>query len=340
MPSSTRRHGAQWLAATIAAVTLSAVREAAAQDSGEDGTLTLLTEQLILIATVVGAAATLPALIEFLIDRRKRRERIALSLDDISVADLDIRLAGLDELLDDIADLIDRARHPEAYASLKVGNEMLIVGPPASGKKSLAQRIARDAGMDRAIIVYNSRNPDALASAKSLVQRYRRHKVMLLLPRLDNVVEDENEEVLAELDALIDMTTERSNVLVVGTAVKFEPAGLLDNMFGTVVTLPGTPAKHAPERPVPDDVRRMLIEVARFYLAQAKKRGFAIVGTDETGAIERIARAARNPADVADIVVLAETTALYRKRIGAAKTLDITEEVIERSIRRVIVAPA
>ena len=68
-------------------------------------------------------------------------------------------------------------------------------------------------------LVYNARNADALTSAKSLLQRYRRRKVMLLLPRLDNVVEDEDEEVLAELDALIETTAERSNVQVVGTVV-------------------------------------------------------------------------------------------------------------------------
>ena len=317
-----------------------AVGQACAQDSSEGGAVTLVSEQIILIATVVGAVATLPALIEFLIDRRKRKERIALSLDDLAVADLEVRLAGLDVLLADIADLIDRARNPEAYASLKVGNEILIIGPAASGKKTLAQRIAKDAGLDRLIIVYNARNADALTVAKSLVQRYRRQKVMLLLPRLDNVTEDKDEEVLAELDALIDTTTERSNVLVVGTAVDFEPGSLLDNMFGVVLALPGTPVKHAREHPVPDDARRMLVEVTRFYLEEAKGAGFAFVDLDENAAVDRIARAARNPSDVADIIVQAETTALYRQRTGAAKSLGITGEIVEKSIRRVIVTPA
>ncbi len=324
----------------LAALTSFAVGPASAQDSGEGGAVTLVSEQIFLIATVVGAVATLPALIEFLIDRRKRKERIALSLDDLAVADLEVRLAGLDGLLADIADLIDRAKNPDAYASLKVGNEILIIGPAASGKKTLAQRIAKDAGMDRLIIVYNARNADALAVAKNLVQRYRRQKVMLLLPRLDNVAEDEDEEVLAELDALIDSTTERSNVLVIGTAVDFEPGSLLDNMFGVVLALPGTPVKHAREHPIPDDGRRMLIEVTRFYLGQAKSAGFTLIDLDENAAIDRIARAARNPSDVADIIVLAETTALYRRRTGAAKLPEISAEIVEKSIRRVIVTTA
>jgi hypothetical protein len=321
-------------------VIAAAAGQALAQDGDEGGAITLVTEQIILIATVVGAVATLPTLIEFLIDRRKRKERIALSLDDLAVADLEVRLAGLDGLLADIADLIDRAKTPEAYASLKLGNEILIVGPAASGKKTLAQRIAKDAGLDRLIIVYNARNADALAGAKSLVQRYRRQKVMLLLPRLDNVAEDEDEEVMAELDALIDTTTERSNVLVVGTAVDFEPGSLLDNMFGIVLALPGTPAKHARDQPIPDDARRMLVDVTRFYLGEARSDGFTLVDLAEDAAIDRIARAARNPSDVADIIVLAETTALYRQRTGAAKSPGITAEIIEKSIRRVIVTPA
>jgi hypothetical protein len=322
------------------ASTLFAVGQALAQDGGEGGAVTLVSEQILLIATVVGAVATLPALIEFLIDRRKRRERIALSLDDLAVDDLDVRLAGLDGLLADIADLIDRVKNPGAYASLKVGNEILIIGPAASGKKTLAQRIAKDAELDRIIIVYNARNADALAVAKSLVQRYRRQKVMLLLPRLDNVTEDEDEEALAELDALIDTTTERSNVLVVGTAVDFEPGSLLDNMFGVVLALPGTPVKHGREQAIPDDARKMLVEVTRFYLGQARSAGFSFADLDEHAAVDRIARAARNPSDVADIIVLAETTALYRQRTGAAKAPEITAEIIEKSIRRVIVTPA
>ena len=340
MLRSSAPRGKRWFLAVLAALACVAIRRAVAQEDNDAEAFTLVTEQVILIATVVGAVATLPTLAEFLIDRRKRKERIALSLDDIAVAHLDIRLAGLDELLNDIADLIDRARSPDAYASLRVGNEILIIGPSSSGKKSLAQRIAKDAGLDRVIIVYNARNADALTVAKSLVHRYRRQKVMLLLPGLDNVVEDEDEEVLAELDALIDTTTERSNVLVVGTAVEFQPGSLLDNMFGVVLALPGTPVKHARDHPIPDDARRMLVEVARFYLEQARKDGFTIVGIDEAAVVDRIAHASRNPADVADIIVLAETTALYRQRIGAARTRDITSEVVEKSIRRVIVTLA
>jgi len=309
---------------------------------GESTALTLLTEQIILIATVVGMVAALPALIEFWIDRRKRRERIALSLDDLDVAEIDAPLAGLDGLLQDIADLIDRAKHPDAYGTLRVGNEILIIGPNLNGKKALARRIAKDAGFDRLIIVYNPRNADALAKAKSLIWHYRRRKVMLLLPRLDHVAEHEDDEVFAELDALIDTTSSLSNVLVVGTAVRFEPNGLLDNMFGIVLALPGTPlaAPQTRDRDIADEARRVLLEVAQFHLQLATGGGFVLQGLDEPLAVQRIGQAARSAADVEDIVVLCRTTALYRRRSGATAVPEITADIIEKSIRRVIVTQA
>jgi len=309
---------------------------------GESTALTLLTEQIILIATVIGMVAALPALIEFWIDRRKRRERIALSLDDLDVADIDTPLAGLDGLLDDIADLIDRAKHPDAYGALRAGNEILIIGPNLNGKTALARRIAKDAGFDRLIIVYNPRSADALAKAKSLIWHYRRRKVMLLLPRLDHVAEHEDDEVFAELDALIDTTSSLSNVLVVGTAVRFEPNGLLDNMFGIVLALPGTPLAPQQHRgqDVADEARSVLLEVAQFYLQQATGGGFVLQGLDEPLAVQRIGQAARSAADVEDIVVLCQTTALYLRRSGATAVPEITADIIEKSIRRVIVTQA
>jgi hypothetical protein len=86
---------------------------------------------------------------------------------------------------------------------------------------------------------------------------------MLLLPRLDHVAEHEDDEVFAELDALIDTTSNLSNTLVVGTAVRFEPNGLLDSMFGIVLALPGTPLAvvSAQSDDIPEEARRILIDV-------------------------------------------------------------------------------
>ena len=126
----------------------------------------LITEELLVFATVVGSVGALPAFIEFVSEFRKRKERINLSLEEEPVSALHPRLAGMDDLLESIADLVDRARNPAAYQELKIGNEVLIIGPNQSGKKSLAQTIAKMAGMEHIITVYNTRDSDALAKGQ------------------------------------------------------------------------------------------------------------------------------------------------------------------------------
>jgi hypothetical protein len=311
-----------------------------AQSEDAGSAISFFSEQIVVIATVVAAIAALPPLIEFLIERRKRKQQIALSIDDLAVSSLSIRLAGLDDLLLDIADLIDRAKHPQAYAALKVGNEILIIGPPLSGKKTLAMRIARDAEMERLIIVYNARNADALTEAKSLITSYRNRKVMLLLPRLDKVDEPDDEEILTELDALVETTSAMPNVLVVGTAVDFQTGGLLDQMFGIVLVLPGAPVTRAAASDAPAELRAMLADVARFYLAQTREAGISLAEISEEQVVARLIEVVRNPADIEDIVGLMQTTALYRARGSASEAPHITEDIVEKSIRRVVVEAA
>jgi len=105
--------------------------------AGSDTAL-LFTEQVLVLATIIGSVAALPSFIEFISGVRKRRERIDLSLEDEAVDQLHPRLAGMDDLLTSIEDLVDRARFPTAYQELKIGNEVLIIGPSQSGKKSPA----------------------------------------------------------------------------------------------------------------------------------------------------------------------------------------------------------
>lgn len=297
----------------------------------------LITEELLVFATVIGSVAAMPALIEFIVERRKRRERIGLSLEDEPVSSLHPRLAGMDALLESIADLIDRARNPSLYKDLKIGNEVLIIGPNQSGKKSLAQKIAQMAGMERVITVYNPRDSDALAKAKGLVRGYKRSKVLLLLPRIDLAYQQSNPELLTELDALIETTSERLNVLVVATTVEFESDSDLDNMFGIKIALPGADVKHRSRSSIPADAQRVLAEVAEYYLQTATARGFQLEGLTEKEFCQRILECAINPAEIEDIVVLCETAALFRKRQRNAAGLVFTREILETAIGRVVV---
>ena len=297
----------------------------------------LHTEELLVFATVVGSVAALPAFIEFVSEYRKRKERINLSLDEEPVSALHPRLAGMDDLLESIADLVDRARHPAVYQDLKIGNEVLIIGPNQSGKKSLAQSIAKLAGMEHIITVYNTRDSDVLAKAKSIVRSYRRQKVMLLLPRIDLAYKHSDPELLTELDALIESTSERQNVLVVATAVYFEPDSDLDNTFGIKISLPGANVAHSDRLEISEDVQQVLGEVARFYLNDAFRRGFALQGMSADQFCARVLDRVANPAEIEDVVVMCETTALYRKRTSRVSSLIIDKAILETAIDRVVV---
>ncbi len=297
----------------------------------------LITEQLLVFATVIGSVGMLPALIEFVSDRRKTKERIDLSLEDEPVDVLRPRLAGMDALLASIEDLVDRARHPEVYEDLRLGNEVLIIGPAQSGKKSLAQTIAKRTGMERLVTVYNPRDSDALAEAKSLVRGYKWKRVMLLLPRIDLAYKESDPEVLAELDALIESTSERANVLVVATATTFVPDSDLDNTFGIKLVLPGAEVLETDRREIPEDAQKMLADVAAFYLGEARRRGFALEGLSEAEYCRAVLDGAMNPAEIEDIVTLCETTALYRRRTKQSSRLVITPEILETAIGRVVV---
>jgi hypothetical protein len=304
--------------------------------AGSDTAL-LFTEQLLVFATVIGSIAALPSFIEFISGVRKRKERIDLSLEDEAVDQLHPRLAGMDELLTSIEDLVDRARFPQAYQELKIGNEVLI----QSGKKSLAQTLAKATGMERLVTVYNPRDSDALAKAKSLVSGYKRKKVMLLLPRIDLAYKSSDPDVLTELDALIESTSERQNVLVVATTVSFEPDSDLDNLFGIKLALPGAEVIGVNRREIPDEVQpevqQMMADVARFYLAEAKRRGSQVQGMSEDEFCALILADAMNPAEVEDIVVLCETSALFRRRTGRASQLIFTREILNTAIARVVI---
>ena len=295
-----------------------------------------VTDQILTAAALLEAIVLLPILLEFISERRKRRHAVELSLEIEDVSTLEPRLAGIDDLRDDIRDLIDRARHPEAYKELGLGNEILIAGLPLSGKKTLARRIAKDAKFDRIIIVHNPRNTDALAHARALARRGRK-KTMLLLPRLDLIDEREDEEVLTEIDALIEATSELSHTLVIGTTNHLDAGSEIDNLFGITLILPGAPIVPVPPVPLLAEVHRMLGGVAEFYVDRMLKAGYGLADISRDGFIARILMSVSNPAQIEDIVVLCQTAAIYRERKKQAKNRVINVEMLEIAIRRVVV---
>ncbi|MDX2027368.1 MAG: hypothetical protein SFW62_01885 [Alphaproteobacteria bacterium] len=293
-------------------------------------------EQVGIFVGVLEAIVLTPILLAFVIEHRKKRHAVDLVMEVTDVASTRTELAGLDELLDDIRDLIDRARHPKAYAELSLGNEMLIVGPPLSGKKTLARRIAKEAAFDHIITVHNPRNTDALVRAKRLMQRAGDKKVMLLLPRLDLVDEHANDEVLAELDALIEATSELPHALVVGTTSRLVANGEIDNLFGTTLMLPGAPVVPVPQAPLQAETHRMLAGVAEYYLDRALRDGYHLADISRDGFVARLLMSVFNSAQIEDILVLCQTAAIYRQRMGQAKEREISSEILEIMIRRVV----
>lgn len=294
-------------------------------------------ENIVVFATIVEAIVLAPILFEFVIERRKRRAQIELSLEILETSQIGDDLAGLDDMLAGIRDLVDRARHPEAYAKLRAGNEILIAGPPLSGKKALAKRIACDVGIQKIIIVHNPRNADALAKAKSLITRNGRTKIMLLLPRLDLIDGRGGEESLVELDALIEVAGERSHVLVVGTTSHHRSGSEIDNLFGTILVLPGTELAIRAQPLLSDEVRRMLAEVTAHYLRRAQEAGYVLADMTPEAFVTRILQSAINPAEIEDILAHCQTAALYRQRKNISGVCAITLEILEISIQRVVI---
>jgi hypothetical protein len=80
-----------------------------------------------------------------------------------------------------------------------------------------------------------------------------------------------------------------------------------------------------------------MADVARFYLAEAKRRGSQVQGMSEDEFCALILADAMNPAEVEDIVVLCETSALFRRRTGRASQLIFTREILNTAIARVVI---
>ena len=138
-------------------------------------------------------------------------------------------------------------------------------------------------GMDRLIIVYNARNADALTSAKSLLQRYRRHKVIAAVAAARSSVARGRGRGGSWPSSMRSSRRrpERSNVRGRRHRRGLRTRRPARQHVRHRHSRSGHAGEARAEHPIPDDARRMLVEVARFYLAEAKADGFALIGLDE-----------------------------------------------------------
>jgi len=208
----------------------------------------------------------------------------------------------------------------------------------ARGKKIRVAVLFGGKSAEHEVSLLSARNVDALARAKHLAMRAGNKKVMLLLPRLDLIDEREDEELLVELDALIETTSELPHTLVVGTTNKLVSGSEIDYLFGVTLTLPGAPVAPVPMQPLQSDVHRMLAGVTEFYLDRAIKAGYRLADISREGFIARVLLNVTNPAQIEDIVVLCQTAAIYRQRMGGKGTERvITPDMLELTMRRVVI---
>lgn len=327
------------LLAAVAAVAGDPTTVAAAAEAGEEGarTVSFLGEQLIVLATVVATIAALPELIEFLMDRRKRRERVALSLDYSPPPVIPVVLAGLEELEAGIEDLVDCARHPESYRFGNRDNEILIIGRTMSGRRSLALRFAQRAALDRVMTVYNTRHAEVLSEAKRLIERGRRERVMLLLPDLDLAFGRDDDDLRAELMALIETASGHDHITVVATATNFVPDSELDNLFAIKLVMPGTMLEEVTIRGPGRDANRVHIAVATHYLRQAMSNGLHLKGLDEEQVVRAITARVSNPGEIRDIINLALVASTWHQRQTHDPHPYLTRFTLEASLGRVVV---
>ncbi|MGE3624071.1 MAG: hypothetical protein AB7H77_09420, partial [Bdellovibrionales bacterium] len=142
--------------------------------------------------------------------------------------------------------------------------------------------------------------------------------------------------ILVELGALMEAVSELSHTLVIGTTSRLVPGGEIDNMFGITLTLPGAPIAPIPPMPLVPEVHRMLAGVAEYYLNRALQEGYTLIDFSRDAFIARLLVSVTNAAQIEDIVVLCQTAAIYSHRKGLTKDHQITADMLETAIRRVV----
>ena len=281
--------------------------------------------------------------------QRNIRDRVEVNLEILNLRYNQQPVYGLQDIIDSISDIIDRIRTPEPYQkamSIVSGNEILIAGSTQTGKKALALEIARQAGIQRAIVVYNPRDAEALARAKKLInaspnrarrlwrsvcQKVTQHQpktTLLLLPGLDEEINGQkNEAWRDQLEALIETASSKPHILVVGTTTHYHSTNDVASWFGTVIEFPD------PDSP---EWQVMVNAIAGGFLEATQKSGYTLHDITSSKFITDMLARKPTPAEIQDIFVHCQTQAIYLWRQEPSRTLALTPAILDRAIRRVI----
>jgi len=271
---------------------------------------------------------------------RSRAKRYDASKERTTFADV----AGVDEVKDELAEVVDFLRNPARYRRLgaTIPKGVLLSGPPGTGKTLLARAVAGEAGVpffsvsasefvEMIVGVGASRVRDLFVEAKSVAP------AIVFIDELDGIgqsraggtsfgANDEREQTLNQILTEMDGFTGTEGVIVLGATNRpevLDPALLRPGRFDRRVTVN------------PPDL------AGRAAILRVHTRGVPLAGDVHLEAV-----AAQAPGMVgADLRNLVNEAALLsarrgHERVRSADVTDALEKMVLGTARRIVLSPA
>ncbi len=271
---------------------------------------------------------------------RSRAKRYDASKERTTFADV----AGVDEVKDELAEVVDFLRNPARYRRLgaTIPKGVLLSGPPGTGKTLLARAVAGEAGVpffsvsasefvEMIVGVGASRVRDLFVEAKSVAP------AIVFIDELDGIgqsraggtsfgANDEREQTLNQILTEMDGFTGTEGVIVLGATNRpevLDPALQRPGRFDRRVTVN------------PPDL------AGRAAILRVHSRGVPLAGDVDLEAV-----AAQTPGMVgADLRNLVNEAALLsarrgHERVRSADVTDALEKMVLGTARRIVLSPA